>query len=403
MIMTISVPFEPLSELFRNNPYAELKRMREMGPVYRHSDTLRPVYSFFRAADIRPMANDWRKWSSLRPTELRNQSLGPAGIMMTDDPPFHTEIKSLVLPYFSPAAMTDYESLILSHVDSVLDKCIGAGEINFIRDVAEKISASAICSIAGIPQSDRDRWLDWAHREQRLDGRPVFWTFRDLDAEEEVRTISGELLEYFLPLREGKYFNVKDGVLAAISKSIDDDNHLSGLCALIVGAAISTTANQMTHLLQELVNNPMQMALLRGDRDRFIDPAIEESLRLRGTSRKLTRFVTEDTEIHGTSIARGDAAVLWTASANRDEAVFENPDEFDITRKVNRHMAFGTGIHLCLGNALARLETRILMRRLLERTKSITETRGAGSYEFGPNAMSSFAERYSVELVPFKQ
>lgn len=397
--MTNAFAFEPLSEDFRRNPFAELKRMRQNGPVYRHADTLYPVTSFFRSADIRPMANDWRKWSSLRPAELKNGSLGPKGILLTDDPPFHTEIKRIVLPYFSPSAMSGYESMILAHVDSILDKCIGVGEINFHRDVAQPLSAAVIFSIVGIPQSDRDLFLNWNDRGSRLDGRPVFWKSPEPVAEEEVRRLTEEEFEYFTSLRDRTSFDLGSGMFGRLATNIDDDMHLIGLCSLIIGAGIGTAANQMTHLIQELVNNPKQMATLREKSAELMDPAIEESLRFRGTARKLTRFATEDVETRGTFIAKGEAVVLWIASANRDEAIYDRPDEFDITRKSSRHITFGTGIHLCLGNALARMEIRVLMKRLLDRTRTVAETRGADSYELGWNAMSEHAERYSVELL----
>lgn len=389
--------FEPLSDYFLHHPFAELKRMREHSPVYRHTDTLIPVTSLFRAADIRPMLNDWRQWSSQRTPEFNKKSLGAAAILLGDDPPFHSQIKSVVLPFFTPGAVRAYETNIGTHVDNVLDKCVGAGEINFIHDVAELVSAATICSVAGIPLSDRDLMLDWSHRLKRLDGRPVFWQSPQPEAEEEVKRVLDEAFDYFAPLRGKTYFD--NGLFQKLAESIEDDTHLIGLCVLLVLAGIGTTSNQMTHLLQELVKNPEQMASLRRNTDSLLDSAIEESLRLRGTARKVQRFAMNDAEIGGVHIAKGESVVMWLASANRDSEVFDRPDEFDISRRSSRHVTFGTGIHLCLGNALARMEIRVLMKRLLDRARDIVETRGSDSYEPSGNAMSEGAARYSVELL----
>jgi len=139
---------------------------------------------------------------------------------------------------------------------------------------------------------------------------------------------------------------------------------------------------------------------LRSDPDKYVDGAIEEMLRFRGTIRKQDRIAKIDTEIDGVEIRKGDSIALWNGSASRDPEAIDRPEEFDITRKPNRHLAFGAGIHMCIGNALARVEMRIVFKRLLERTKDIRETRGGDSYESLGNGVLEAAKRYNVELVP---
>lgn len=186
--------------------------------------------------------------------------------------------------------------------------------------------------------------------------------------------------------------------MSKIATQVENRRHLIGMTLLMVAAGNETTTNLMAHGLQELLRHPEQMQLLRDDPDTHMEGFVEEILRFRGTIRKQDRIAAIDTEIDGVQINKGDSIALWNASASRDPAVIPEPEKFDITRTPNRHLAFGSGIHMCIGNALARTELKIAMRYLLDNTSSIELAKGDDSYESYKNGVLEAAKRFDVRL-----
>ena len=150
----------------------------------------------------------------------------------------------------------------------------------------------------------------------------------------------------------------REDILSKLTQMLENPRHLVGMSILILAAGNETTTNLLAHGLQELLRHPEQLALLRKHPE-LIDSAVEEMLRYRGTIRKQDRISMVDTEVDGVQINKGDSIALWNASASRDPSAIDRPEVFDITRKPNRHLALGAGPHMCIGNALARVEMRI--------------------------------------------
>lgn len=398
--MAAYLEFDPMSKAFLDDPYGHFAKMRTEAPVYRHLDTLTPVVSLFRDADIRPMLQDWKTWSSQRSEDYNKKALGDAALLIGSDPPYHTKYRDIVAPIFLPGKMNKLDVIITKFVDECLDRRIGAGEINFVEDVAADVTVATICAIAGVPDSDRQAMRDMTIAVAREDGRPAFWKQPDPDTEARIGKVMVEMTDYFTRHFKSRDPEKHDDILSVIGRSVKEPRELVGLCLLIVGAGNETTTNLITHTFCELNAHPEQDALFRSNPDRYTDPLIEEILRYRGTIRKQDRFARIDTEIEGVKINTGDHIALWNGSASRDSAVIERGDTFDISRPVNRHLAFGSGVHMCIGNALARVEMRILFKQLALRTKAICETRGDNSYENLGNGVLDAAKRYSVELVP---
>jgi len=397
--MPVSEEFDPLSGYFEQNPYKELKRMRETCRAYRHEGTLMPVVSFFHNNDIRSMLQDWQTWSSQRSEEYNEKALGDAAILIGNDPPLHTQYRDIVAPLFLPGEMNPLIPMIEEQTTRVVDKCLGAGEINFVEDFAADATVSVICKLVGVPEADKQKMRDMTVAIGREDGRPVFWKEPNPETEERLASLMTEMTEYFTQHIEDRQGKPVTDILGHINERISNKRHLIGMSILIVGAGNETTTNLMTHGLQELLRHPEQMALLRQNPD-LINGAIEEMLRFRGTIRKQDRISTIDTEIDGVQINKGDSIALWNASASRDPSAIERPEEFDITRSPNRHLALGSGIHMCIGNALARIELRIAFRLLLEKTREIRLTKGEQSYESLGNGVLEAAKRFNVELIP---
>lgn len=390
--------FDPLSSYFEKNPYAELKRMRESCRAYRHEGTLMPVVSFFRNADIRPMLADWRTWSSQRSAEYNEKALGDMAMLIGNDPPLHTKYRELVAPLFLPSEMAKFEDSIQANSVAALDECLEKGEVNFVEDYAAKVTVALICDLVGVPASDRQLMREMTIDMALEDGRPVFWKQPNPEVEARVERVMSEMRTYFAAHIDEKIANPKDDILSKLARSIEERRHLIGISMLMVAAGNETTTNLMAHGLQELLRHPEQMRMLKDDPDKHMDGFVEEILRYRGTIRKQDRIATIDAEIDGVQINKGDSIALWNASASRDPEVIADPETFDITRHPNRHLAFGSGIHMCIGNALARREMKIAMRYLLDNISSIELAKGDDSYESHKNGVLEAAKRFDVRL-----
>jgi len=391
--------FDPMSDYFLNNAYTEFARMREEAPVYRHKGTLMPVVSFFKDKHIRPMLQDWEKWSSQRDPEYNKKALGDAAILIGNDPPLHTKYRSIVAPAFLPRRIRKLEEIVEQQADRFLDEVLEKKRVNFVEDYAAKVTTSVICILLGIPDEDRQLIRDWTLELAIQDGCPVFWKKEDTETLQRVGKCMEEQRAYFSELVDRRLKEPGDDMLSGMITQMDDKGHMIGLSILLAAAGNETTTNIMTHGLQELIWHPEQMALLRSDLDNRMPDAIEEMLRFRGTIRKQDRIANVDTEIEGVEIRKGESIALWCGSASRDSDVVDRADEFDITRRPNRHLAFGAGIHMCIGNVLARMETAAVMKRVLNRTKSI-EFDGPSdqAYENWGNAVLHSGKRLSVVL-----
>lgn len=392
--------FDPLSDYFLNNPYKEFKRMRETAPVYRHEGTMMPVVSFFRDRDIRPMLQDWKTWSSQRSAEYNEKALGDAAILIGNDPPLHSKYRDIVAPAFLPKRIQRLEALVEQQADRWLDQVLDKRKIDFVEDYAAQVTTSVICLMLGIDDADRPLIRDWTLELVKRDGCAVFWKEEDTETTARLIKCMNEQRDYFTAHIERRLKNPGDDLLSEIIQQMDDRGHMIGLAILLAAAGNETTTNVMTHGLQELIWHPEQMEMLRRD-PALMSGAIEEILRFRGTIRKQDRIATINTEIEGVQINKGDSIALWCGSASRDPEAIDRPEEFDITRKPNRHLAFGAGIHMCIGNVLARMETRVTMNKLLSRTKLI-EFDGPSdkAYESWGNAVLHCGKRLSIIMEP---
>ena len=392
--------FDPLSQHFLDNPWSEFKRMRESCRAYRHEGTMEPAVSFFRNDDLRAMRADWQTWSSSRSAVANKKGLGVAAVMIGQDPPEHTMYRNIVAPLFMPGRVHALQPAIDYHVEKILDKVIDAGEVNFMEDVAASLATAMIGTICGIPESDWDFVRHRTIEASRDYGKGSFFKAPVPEIEERLSVVHKELGGYIVQHVQTLRKTKTPSILTTVAEQVDDDMALLGLCLLIVGAGSDTSANLMANGFWELMQKPDQMALLRSNPD-MMPQAVEEAIRCRGSLRRSERVAARDLEFDGVQIKKGDAVILWNASASRDPAVVpDRPDEFDITRKPTRHMGFGAGIHMCIGNILARLETRTLWGQILKRTSKVEETRGEASYQSWGNGVLDAVRSYHVSLRP---
>lgn len=397
-ITTNIAPFDPLSDSYLNNPWAEFKRMRESCRAYRHEGTLVPVVSFFHESDLRAMRADWETWSSTRDAASNKLGLGAASVMIGQDPPEHTFYRSKVAPHFMPGKVGALQPKIDETVAKVLDRWIDNGEVEYHEDVSATLATSIIGTICAIPEED------WSFiRKATIDSSrdygkgPLFKEPQpDIAArlDKTFKELGGYIVQHIQTLKKTK----TPSILTQIADEIDNDMAVIGLCSLIIGAGNDTSSNLMTNGLWELIQKPEQMQWLR-ENPNMVNQAVEEMVRCRGSLRRSERCASKDLEFDGVEINRGDTIMLWNASASRDPTIVpDRPDEFDITRKPLRHMGFGGGIHMCIGNVLARLETRTLLTELLKRSSNIEEV-GSDAYQSWGNGVLDAVKSYKLKIM----
>ena len=290
--------------------------------------------------------------------------------LLSVDPPDHSRLRRLVAIPFTPRYIEGLRSRIQAIADELLDAVVdrarrtGRREMELIDDFAYPLPLTVIAEMLGIPMADRTKFRDWSHAA-------VSFTPADRSNPETMAKMI-DFIAYLLGLMAEKRANPTDDLLSGLvlaeseGDKLSEDELLSMMFLLIV-AGHETTVNLIGNGTLALFEHPAEHARLRGNPE-LVKSAIEEMLRFYGpVEMSLTRYVREDTEFGGESMRRAEQIVALLASANHDGLRFPQPERFDISREPNRHLAFGTGIHSCLGATLARLEGQVAFAALLSR------------------------------------
>jgi len=257
-------------------------------------------------------------------------------------------------------------------VRSILEQVIDKGECDFVTDIAAELPLQVIADLLGVPQQERHQLFDWSNRLLGSED-PEFGN--DIAVS---MAAAFEMFRYAYQLGQAKIEKPGDDLVTALMKGEVGGGKLDMLefgsfFLLLAVAGNETTRNLISHGMLLLLEHPESRARLRKN-PALLPGAIEEMLRYRAPVMYFRRTATEDTEIGGVPIRKGEKVTLWYPSANRDEEVFDDPDRFDIERHPNEHLAFGHGQHFCLGSHLARLEIRVMFEELLEQFDAIALT-----------------------------
>lgn len=376
-------PRTPLDEVIRDparraDPHPTYHRLRAESPVL--SDPSQGLHLLTRFADAERVLRDPRFSSNVSRRRLPPGAEAPE-VSLVDlvadpelrnllflDPPDHTRLRGLVSKAFTPRTVERLRPHITEITDTVLDRAAGTGRLDVVGELGTEVPVTVICELMGVPLADRHLFRPWSERASRL------LDATSLDAGELADAASGAMAlgEYFDALFAERRARPGDDLvsqLLAVEEAGDvlTDIEVRSLVLLLFIAGHETTVNLIGNGTWALLRNPEQLARLRTDPD-LIGPAIEELLRYDGPVHLTGRVATDELELAPGVVAReGEFVTVLLAAANRDPDQFRDPDRLDIGRADNRHLAFGHGIHYCLGAALARVEGQTAIGRLVRR------------------------------------
>jgi cytochrome P450 len=301
-------------------------------------------------------------------TLLQDLSIAGQVLNMMDDPR-HSEIRRLVSSGLTPRMITRVEDDLRFRARRLLDSIVPGEPFDFVADVAAELPMQMICILLGVPESER-HWLFEAIEPSFDFGASRKASITRLSIEE----AGYRMYAYGQELIASKRANPTDDMLSVVANAgLDDpvsDVEVYLFFNLLFSAGAETTRNAVAGGLLALAENPDQLSVLRSDLA-MLPTAIEEMVRWTSPSPSKRRTATRAASLGGQSIEPGQKVLVWEGSANRDAAVFDNPEMFDVGRKPNPHLGFGQGVHYCLGANLARLELRVLFEELLGRFSSV--------------------------------
>ncbi|GAA1483169.1 cytochrome P450 [Gordonia sinesedis] len=350
-------------------PYELLARMREAGPQWNALGGDEPgFWSFTRAADIQAISSDPGTFSSAR-GGVFTTSTGAVPIealrevVLGMDRPQHTRVRKVVQAVFTPRLIKQKEGSIRSATTDLINEVIERGECDFVDDIAVELPLRVIADMLGVPQDDRRKLFEWTNR--------LSLAAATSDGELGL----GALLEiggYLAGVIAERKENPQEDLISRLIHTVVDGEQLTQtevvyFFALLMFAGNDTTRNTASGATRALIENPDQRDILLADPTQ-IAPAVEEFLRWVTPVIYFTRTAQQDTEVGGHPIKEGDRVAMWYSAGSRDPERHPDPDRFDVTRKRPAHQAFGGGgAHYCLGNALGRLELRVLFEEVLRR------------------------------------
>jgi cytochrome P450 len=393
--------FLPLDPAFRRDPYAIYERGRRDHPVLLHEGLPVRVASVFRYEDCQAILRDADAWSNEFAVLDQMEELPPPSMLGTD-PPAHTRLRSIVNKAFTPRIVSRLEPRMRELAGELVDAAVAAGEVDLVQALSYPLPVVVIAEIIGIPAADRARFKRWSDEAIASLGL-VFFGGLDPERIARQRRLFDEMRAYFVPLAEERRARPQEDLLTGLvlaeheGSKLSYDEMLSMLVLLLV-AGNETTTTLIGNAAEVLLDHPEVEKRLRAE-PALLPTAIDEVLRFSSPVQFDPRRATRATTLHGVELRPDDFVLCWLGSANRDERVFERPDVFDPARERNPHLAFGFGAHYCLGANLARLEARVAIGALLERTRGF-ERVGTEELPLHPSPVFRAVTKLPVRLRP---
>ncbi|MFM2385039.1 MAG: hypothetical protein RL166_913 [Actinomycetota bacterium] len=372
-------------------PWDAFKTLRNESPVHWNEEEApnSGFYSVMKYHDIVKVLRDSETFTSERFTNLEEvdaeQEEARRSLLETDGSR-HRALRRLLQGQFTPAAVGRYETFLRGLTATTLDNAFAKGEFDFVTEVSADFPINVLVKLLDVPEEDSGQLIEWGNRMIGFDDPEHADVLISDPESEKYRLVpfkspaALEVFEYGDALaRERRGKDGTDLVSVLVNGEMSDgiplterDFHTNFL--LLVVAGNETTRHTISHTMRNLIENPDQLAILQEDPE-LIPWAVEEFLRFASPVYHFRRTATKDTEISGVKIREGEKVVPFFASGNRDEAVFDRADAMDVLRNPNEHMTFGRGgAHMCLGNALARIELRVMFEDLIGRIDKVEMT-----------------------------
>ena len=403
-------------------PLAAYAALRATSPVAWNAEPGdRPgFWSITRYDDVMRINSDPETFSSQRGGHLlhherSDQQLARASLdnMIAMDAPMHMQLRREHMPYFTPSYLRGLETRIESEVTRLLDVMAPSGSCDLVPSLSAQLPLFTLCEILGVPQDDRPKFLTWMHY---LELANSFVAERAGDAAEAMSDLPPEAKQFLaafnaaidemfaygrLMLRKRRDDPQADLMSAIARAQIDgeflSDQYLDGSWLLIVFAGNDTTRNTISGTMGLLTEFPDQKAKLIAE-PALIGGAVNEFIRMISPVTYMRRTATREVEIAGQTIAEGEKVVMFFGAANRDEAVFPDPDRLDVERaNAEKHVAFGYGPHTCIGKRVAQIQLEAVYRQMLERFPDI---RLSGPMTYAPNNFVSAIKSVPVQFTP---
>lgn len=365
--------FDPFSAEMREDPYPAYRWLRDQAPVY-HSKT-RGFWALSRYEEISTALRSTRQLSTAAAGEDIDDtgSLIPAGNFLEADPPLHTALRSIVSSFFAPRDLRRrLRPVVEREVDALVAELAAEEAPDLASQFAWRLPISVVAHMLGLEMNDRARLRHLIDILQRKEAGQA--TVDDV-----ARGAAAELADYFAGVVEDRRKNPRDDVLTMVSNALVDGRPIGsravGMSMLLFVAATDTAACLITNGLNLLRNHPDQRAWL-ASHPSAIEGAVEEILRYESPVQNAKRTVVEEIVLNGVTIPEGAPLFLFFGSANRDETRVAASEVFDVTRQPAPHLAFGAGIHRCIGAPIARLEGQLAINAILKRWPNY-EVRGS--------------------------
>jgi len=355
--------FNPYSYEFHEDPFPVYRALRDHAPCFHNPDL--DFWALSRYDDVLAALHDPNTYCSRYGISLEQDNALP--MLLTTDPPDHTELRRIVSRAFTPRRVTDLEPAVRALSREFLDELLAKGEGDLVADYAARLPMDVIARMLGVPRADEEQLRVWTNALlDRDEGVPDVTPAGIAAATHLYKYFCDFVAERRAGLSAGNAPDDLTTALCAAGTGADalDDQQVVGFLFLLIIAGNETTTKLLANCLLALQRSPDERRKVVGDPGRIPD-AVEEILRHEGSTQLMARVLTRPVDLHGEHMPGGARVLLLLGSANRDERVWDRPDEFDIDRVSSvQHVGFGHGIHVCLGAALARLEMRVSLEEI---------------------------------------
>lgn len=348
--------------------------LRDENPLHWNAEPNGPgFWSVTRYEDVKTVATSFEDFSVTAGTQIASRRAEGEGARSIHhvDPPEHGPLRGIVTPHVRPVKIKSLEPDIAAVIDALFDAALDAGEIDLVSTITSQLPLVMIGRLLGAPLEDCPNLLRWTNQMASED--PDY-----SDGPETAARARDEVFGYFRGLEQLRRECPADDLISVLTAAELDGvpltrGYLDAYYLILMVAGNETTRNLLSGGVQLLHENPQWWDYMRNNPAK-IRLVVEEMVRMTSPVLSMRRTAARDIEMHGKTIRQGDKVVMWFCSANRDERVFENPEEFRGDRFPNEHLGFGWGAHACLGSNLARLEAKLFFTRLVERGLNIDVT-----------------------------